>query len=244
VPRFLIAVLIPLALAGCGPSYSPDTYSANAVQQANKVDPGVIIGVRPVAISAQGTVGATAGAAAGGVAGSEAGAAPVTRAMGAIGGSLLGGLAGLTAEHVVADTNGFEYIVKKPNGDLVSVAQKDEKPLRIGQKVLVIAGPQARIVPDYTVPFDTPAKPAVASAPPAAAPVPPAAPEAKPAQAGPVIPLPAVPSPVAPVPVIASPVAPAPSGQASWLPAPVAPPGVVPSSPLPAPVPVEPAARN
>jgi outer membrane lipoprotein SlyB len=242
VPRLLIAVLIPLALAGCGPSYSPDTYSSNAVQQANKVDTGVIVGVRPVAISAQGAVGATAGAAAGGVAGSEVGAAPVTRAMGAIGGSLLGGLAGLTAEHVVADTNGFEYIVKKPNGDLVSVAQKDEKPLRIGQKVLVIAGPQARIVPDYTVPFDAPAKPAVAATSSSTAPVP--GPEAKPAQAGPVIPLPALPSPVAPVPVIASPVTPAPAGQASWLPAPVAPPGVVPSSPLPAPVPVEPAARN
>jgi outer membrane lipoprotein SlyB len=33
----------------------------------------------------------------------------------------------------------------------VSVTQKDATPLPIGQKVLVIAGKQARIVPDYTV---------------------------------------------------------------------------------------------
>ncbi len=40
----------------------------------------------------------------------------------------------------------------RPNGDLVSVTQKDKTPLVLGQKVLVIAGTQARVVPDYTVP--------------------------------------------------------------------------------------------
>jgi outer membrane lipoprotein SlyB len=144
-------------LSGCGPNYSPNTYATNAVQQANKVDSGVIVGVRPVEISASGTVGGVAGAAAGGVAGSQVGVG-ATSALGAIGGSIVGGIAGVTAEHVVGDSNGFEYIVRKANGDLVSVAQKDEKPLFVGQKVLVIAGAQARIVPDYTVPFDTPPK--------------------------------------------------------------------------------------
>jgi len=69
---------------------------------------------------------------------------------------VVGGIAGVTAEHIVGDTNGFEYVVRKPNGDLVSVTQKDEKALPIGQKVLVIGGAQARIVADYTVPFDAP----------------------------------------------------------------------------------------
>jgi outer membrane lipoprotein SlyB len=152
----LLALAI-LALAGCGPSYSPDTYASNAVQQANKVDSGVVVGVRPVQISAQGAIGGVAGAAAGGVAGSQVGVG-TTSTFAAIGGSLLGGIAGVTAEHVVGDTNGFEYIVRKPNGDLISVAQKEEKPLRLGQKVLVISGAQARIVPDYTVPYEGPAK--------------------------------------------------------------------------------------
>jgi outer membrane lipoprotein SlyB len=148
---------LTIALAGCSPSYSPNTYASNAVQQANKVEEGVIAGVRPVQISAQGTVGGVAGAAAGGVAGSQIGVGP-TSAFTAIGGSLVGGIAGVATEHIVGDTNGFEYMVRKANGDLVSVAQKEDKPLRVGQKVLVIGGPQARIVPDYTVPFEAPAK--------------------------------------------------------------------------------------
>ena len=166
-----------IVLAGCGPSYSPNTYASNAVQQANKVEEGVIAGVRPVQISAQGTVGGVTGAAAGGVAGSQVGTG-ATSAFAAIGGSLVGGIAGVATEHIVGDTNGFEYIVRKANGDMVSVAQKEDKPLWVGQKVLVISGPQARIVPDYTVPFDAPAKasakPPTQTPPAAAEPHPPA----------------------------------------------------------------------
>ncbi|MSP03548.1 MAG: hypothetical protein EXR07_21290 [Acetobacteraceae bacterium] len=155
----LPVLLMPCApLTGCAPSYSPDTYGSNAVQQANKVDPGVIVGVRPVKISAQGAVGGVTGATAGGVTGAQAGAG-VGGALGAIGGSLIGGIAGMTAERAVADVDGFEYIVRKANGDLLSVTQKDKKALPVGQKVLVIAGNQARIVPDYTVTPDGPPKP-------------------------------------------------------------------------------------
>lgn len=145
---------LPLALAallaGCGPSYSPDTYSTAAVQQANKVDQGVVIGVREVAVSVTGGVGAITGGAAGGIAGAQVGTGAVS-ALSALGGSLIGGLAGATAEKVTSDTKAFEYIVRKPNGDLISVTQKDQTPLPIGANVLVIAGAQARIVPDYTV---------------------------------------------------------------------------------------------
>jgi outer membrane lipoprotein SlyB len=81
-----------------------------------------------------------------------------TSAFAAIGGSVLGGFAGVAAEHLTSDTNGFEYVVRETNGDMISVAQKDQKALAVGQKVLVIAGPQARIVPDYTVPFEAPPK--------------------------------------------------------------------------------------
>jgi outer membrane lipoprotein SlyB len=164
----MIVVPVVLVLTACGPNYSPDTYSNNAVQQANKVDAGVIVGMRPVQISAQGAIGGVTGAAAGGVAGSQIGAGP-TSAFSAIGGSLIGGIAGVTAEHIVGDANGFEYVVRKANGDLVSVAQKDTKALPVGQKVLVIGGTQARIVPDYTVPSEEPpkaaAKPPVPDAP-------------------------------------------------------------------------------
>lgn len=147
----LISGLILCGLAACSPSYSPDTYASNAAQQANKVEQGLIVGVRPVAISAAGTVGSVTGAAAGGIAGSQVASGPVS-AFTALGGSLLGGIGGSAVEHATADTIGFEYIVRKSNGDLISVTQKDKTPLEKGQKVLVIAGTQARIVPDYTDP--------------------------------------------------------------------------------------------
>jgi outer membrane lipoprotein SlyB len=148
--RTLCCVAVLAALAGCGRNYSPDTYASNAVQQANKAEQGLVVGVREVAVSAAGTVGTVTGAAAGGIAGSEAVGGPVS-AFTALGGTVLGGLAGNAAEHVVGDTKAFEYIVRKSNGDLVSVTQKDTTPLALGQKVLVIAGNQARVVPDYTI---------------------------------------------------------------------------------------------
>lgn len=190
--RGSISAVVLAALAGCGPSYSPDTYASNAAQQANKVDPGVVVGVRKVGISAAGTVGTVTGAAAGGIAGSQAAAGPVS-AFTALGGALVGGIAGSTVEHATADTAAFEYIIRKPNGDLVSVTQRDTTPLALGQRVLVIAGTQARVVPDYTVPAEVavakpaePAKvpeavrtdasavPSSTAGPPAAAPAPPA----------------------------------------------------------------------
>jgi outer membrane lipoprotein SlyB len=154
-----LLTILPLAclLAACGPNYSPDTYSSNAVQQASKVDAGVITGVRKVAISADATVGAATGAAAGGIAGSQAASGAVS-AMGALGGAVAGGIAGNGLGHSIDDTFGYEYIVRKPNGDLLSVTQKDEKPLSIGTLVLIIQGPQARIVSDYTVPVAADAK--------------------------------------------------------------------------------------
>ncbi len=155
--RFLACGLLLAALNGCGPNYSPDTYASNAVQQANKVEQGVIVGVRNVGVSAAGTVGTVTGAAAGGIAGAQAGAGPVS-ALTALGGSLVGGLAGSAVEHASADTAAFEYIVRKTNGELVSVTQKDKAPLTIGTHVLVIAGNQARVVQDYTVPTDVLAK--------------------------------------------------------------------------------------
>ncbi len=146
------------SLAGCGADYSPNTYDSSAVQRANKVDQGVIVGRRQVDVSPSGATGAVAGAAAGGIAGSQAGTG-VTQAFGALGGGLLGGVMGEAVEKTAGQTHAYEYVVREGNKDLVSVTQQDVKPLEIGTKVLVINGTQARIVPDYTVAID-PAPPA------------------------------------------------------------------------------------
>jgi outer membrane lipoprotein SlyB len=176
--RILIFIAAALAtLDGCAPDYSPNTYATRAVQQANKVEQGVVVGVRNVGVTADGTVGAATGAAAGGLAGAQT-PGQVAGAFGTIGGALAGGLVGTAVEHTTGDTTAFEYIVRKGNGELLSVTQKDGAPLALGQKVLVITGNQARIVPDYTVAAD-PAPPATSGpAPATAAPASPAEPEA------------------------------------------------------------------
>lgn len=158
----LVAGLIALPLlAGCSPDFSPNTYSAAAVQQANKVEQGVVVGVRQVDVKVAGTNGAVAGGAAGSIAGSQLPGSSATQALGAVGGGLLGGFIGTGVERAAGDTKAYEYIVRKPNGDLVSVTQVDTTPMALGQRVLVIAGNQARIVPDYTTaPPETPKAPA------------------------------------------------------------------------------------
>jgi len=166
-PRQLAALVCILAAAqGCAPDYSANTYSANAVQQANKVERGVVIGYRQVKISANGTVGAVTGGAAGGVLGGTAGARGASAALGAVGGSAIGGIVGTAVEHTARDTIGWEYIVKKQDGELVSVTQREQTPLPVGQRVLVIAGNQARTVPDYAETVEeSPAKPGATNAP-------------------------------------------------------------------------------
>jgi outer membrane lipoprotein SlyB len=182
----LISGLLLTGLSACAPSYSPDTYASSAVQQANKVEQGVVIGVRDVAVTAVGT----------------------TSAFASLGGALVGGIAGTTVEHVTADTKAFEYIVRKENGELVSVTQKDRTPLALGQHVLVIAGSQARVVPDYTVP------PEVAQAKPGKAvdPGKPVEPDLRPADAAPVDNKPTEATPATAKPADAIPAAAVPAG--------------------------------
>lgn len=159
--RFLLpaALLAPVMLgpAACSGNYSPNTYDTAAAQQANPVTRGVIIGARQVTITPNGTVGAVAGGAAGGVAGSQAPGGVIASAFGAIAGTLVGGLSGTAADRAIDSAKAWEYIVNQTDGKLVSVTQTDRKPLAIGTHVLVIAGKQARIVRDYTVPL--PAQP-------------------------------------------------------------------------------------
>ncbi|MBK1662118.1 hypothetical protein CKO45_28430, partial [Paracraurococcus ruber] len=152
-------LLLPLLLLACGDRYSPDTYATRAVQQANKVEQGVVVGVRAVQITAEGTTGAAAGAAAGGVIGAQTPGGGIGAALGGVGGALVGGLIGRAAESAAVDTPAREYVVRTDREELLSVTQRDQVPLVVGQRVLVITGVQARIVPDYTV-ATGPARPA------------------------------------------------------------------------------------
>ena len=149
----LAASLLLVALAAaCGARYSPDTYATRAVQQADRVEQGIVVGVRRVRISAEGSTGAATGAAAGGVLGAQAPGGGIVSALGGVGGALIGGVIGKGAEHAVVDTDAYEYIVRTTKDELMRVTQQDREPLRRGQQVLLITGTQARVVPDYTGP--------------------------------------------------------------------------------------------
>lgn len=146
------ALTLLATLCGCSPSYSPNSYAGAAVQQANPTQRGMVVGVRMVKVSADAALGTVTGAAAGGIAGSQVDSGGPVTALSALGGSVLGGLVGGGVAHAEGDTTAYEYIVQETKGDLVSVTQRDTVPLAIGEKVLVIAGKQARVVADYTVP--------------------------------------------------------------------------------------------
>lgn len=148
--RCCLAIVLGTGLAACHGEYSSNSYAPGAVQQVSKVDRAVIESYRVVDISQQGLgsgIGAGAGAAAGGIAGSQAGRGGGNAAA-TLAGVLVGGVIGALAENAMTETQAFEYIVRKANGDLLSVTQKDAQPLPVGQKVLVIYGVQARIIPD------------------------------------------------------------------------------------------------
>ncbi|WP_052388992.1 hypothetical protein [Belnapia moabensis] len=217
MPR-LPSLSLLLLLAACGADYSPDTYATRAVQQANKVEQGMVVGRREVSVTAEGSTGAATGAAAGGVLGAQAPGGGLGSALGGVGGALLGGLIGTTAEHVAGDTKAFEYVVRTTGkNELISVTQRDQTPLVVGQRVLVIAGNQARIVPDYTTePPATPAAAAASAA--AAAPAPQPQPARTPTPAGDTAALP----PAPPAPVVVPP-PPAPPAEAAAEPPPAAP---------------------
>jgi outer membrane lipoprotein SlyB len=207
-----LPALVLAALAGCTPDFSPNTYSTTAVQQANKVERAVVIGFRQVEIKSNGTVGAVSGGAAGGILGAQAGDTNVTTALGTVGGTLVGGIVGTFIERVAGDTTGWEYIVRKPDNELLSVTQREPQPLPIGQKVLVITGNQARVIADYSASADPPSgapqstdKPTVKTPPEGAAA---ATPQPVPAS-GPAAPIAPPPSPPTPSAAAAEPPAPA-----------------------------------
>jgi outer membrane lipoprotein SlyB len=61
-------------------------------------------------------------------------------------GATINGITGSATEPPTGNKTAYEYIVRKPNHDLVSVTQQDTAPLVIGEKVMIITGTQARVV--------------------------------------------------------------------------------------------------
>ena len=127
-------------LSACANQQRQNTYDEQEVGKQTDIEFGVIKAVKHVKVQAQNSgVGTIAGAAAGGVGGSDFGngkGAILTT----IAGAIVGGFAGNAAENALRNKVGIQYIIKKENGQTVSIVQnisKDDKPLHVGQRVMI-----------------------------------------------------------------------------------------------------------
>ena len=69
-------------------------------------------------------------------------------ALGAIGGAVIGALAGSAIEKGVTNQNGMEYVVQAENGNLITLVQGAEPAFSMGDHVMVLYGGRSRIVLD------------------------------------------------------------------------------------------------
>jgi outer membrane lipoprotein SlyB len=134
--QFLIFAAL-LALAACAPVAGRDVYDAAEVGKQSDVEFGKILAVRKVKIKKEATgIGAASGAVAGGVGEEEIddGASP-----GAVfAGAIAGAVAGAAVERAVSAREGFEYVIKKEDGKIVSIVQNGgDAPLKAGQRVMI-----------------------------------------------------------------------------------------------------------
>lgn len=137
-------------LAGCAhDTASSSVYSYGQAQREQVVRLGTVQSVRPVTIQQDRSSGAgvLAGGALGGVAGSAIGGGR-GQVLAAIGGGLLGAYAGDRVEQAAQKTKGLEIVVLLDNGETRVVAQADDAPISVGQRVRMISGGgPTRVVP-------------------------------------------------------------------------------------------------
>ena len=143
-------------LVGCAPQNSLNQYTEGDVGISAVVEFGTVVHVRKIKINGEQTgAGAVIGGASLAAAGSSIGAGKGNT--GAIlGGAALGAAAGMVAEKMMKDREGYEYTVTKENGMTITVAQNimpDEPVLTVGQRVMVqSSGNYQRVIPAEQLP--------------------------------------------------------------------------------------------
>lgn len=140
-----------LFLSGCTPDISAGNYSTAQAGQASRTVSGVIIAATPVRVSGSpgraSGIGTLAGAIAGAAAGSAIGGGARANVIGGVGGAVFGGVAGDYAENRLTQQVGMQYQVKLKNGSILTIAQGLNPQLNVGQRVYVILGNPARVIP-------------------------------------------------------------------------------------------------
>lgn len=145
----LIAFLICI-LPACTSDINSDYYEAGQVGRVNKVIKGIVISARTIYVTDEdrGT-GSLAGAVIGGVAGSMVGGDRNMNVLGAAVGGTAGAAIGSKTEKVITKQDATEYVIETDDGKIMSITQGNDQTLKIGQRILVIYGNRARVVPYY-----------------------------------------------------------------------------------------------
>lgn len=142
--------VVTFTMTGCAPDMSANNYNYANTGAAQATVEGVIVSLRPVHVSGDSTAGTAIGAGGGALAGSLIGGGTRANLAGALGGAVVGGLVGRAAGKSLTGQTAIEYIVKTKSGRLLTIVQGTQTSLAVGQRVLVILGNPARIIPATT----------------------------------------------------------------------------------------------
>jgi outer membrane lipoprotein SlyB len=143
----VMAAVTTLGLTACGPSNTNTTYTAGSIGVAAQVRYGTILAMRPVQIAgSQSGVGGLAGTVAGGALGSTIGGDWRARTAAAVGGAVVGGLAGSAVEKGATQGQAVEFTIRPDGGGAdFTVVQSNELAFQPGERVTVSFGDQVRL---------------------------------------------------------------------------------------------------
>lgn len=135
--KIFCVMLMALALVGCGIGDTNTTYDRADIGRAGVVSMGQIIAMNQIQTAGTNSVGTLSGGVAGAAAGSMIGGNTAVNIIGGVGGAVLGGILGAKTEEALTKDTAIEFIVRKENGQIISIVQSNELGLRVGDKVLL-----------------------------------------------------------------------------------------------------------
>ena len=146
--KWLVGLILPLALAAtlgaCNDDQAVQPGVVNtAASGGYRGEAGRVVSIREVPIRANGSgmndgtlvgggVGAAGGAVAGAAIGGNAGSAILGGVLGAVGGAIAG-----TAIDQQSTKRGIEISIQKDDGSTVTIAQRDEGDIQMGDRVII-----------------------------------------------------------------------------------------------------------
>jgi len=148
VAKWLVGLLLPLALAAtlgaCDDQGVQPGIVNTSASGGYRGEAGRVVAIRDVGIRSNnsgvndgtligGGVGAAGGAIAGAAIGGNAGSAILGGVLGAVGGAVAG-----TAIDRQSTRRGIEVSIQKDDGTTVTVAQRDEGDVQIGDRVIIV----------------------------------------------------------------------------------------------------------